>query len=293
MKLFEGIALEQNVFKDNLSLEEINSYIDTISQEGLVDDAIEKIKSIFASLGSMFKQYTIEGTAENDLIIQNELKKINESLAVLKSYPNPERLPALVDSKANVLIAVPNGFKGELADYMDKLLIVSTKLQNITMSEIEKYNAILANIISNENARKSHNNLHQNYTNVSNNVNKAKDIQHSYFNYSGSNHGLLKLGKLVDSFRELVSLEDKSIKLANSIKFKDIMLVNTGITKTTELLNVIISDVNSSYSTSLIKELAVYTKEIASMCEAYSIARYYNELCIVMSRNCICTVAEG
>jgi hypothetical protein len=286
------MTLEQNIFKDNLSLEEINIYIDSISEEGLVDDTIGKIKSIFASLSNLFKSFTVEGTAENDTVLQNEIKRISEGLQQLKKYPEQNRIPVLLDTKSKALIGVPNGFKGQLSSYMTLLQGVSSKLQNSTLSEVEKYNATLANIISNDSAKKSHTDLPRKYKIISTEVKKAKDTQHSYFNYSGSNHGMLQLGKLINSYKELLSLSDKSHDLANIIKFKDIMLVSAGISKTTEMLNVIITDVDSNYNTSLIKELAIYTKELANLCEAYSICRYYIELTIVMARNCVVTVTS-
>lgn len=288
MKLFDSVAIEQATYTNK----ELELLLPSIAIEGVVDDIIDRIKSVFTSFTDIFKRLTLTYSIENDEVLNEVIKKAKENLAYIQKYPEQKKIPSVIHDAGRTIMAVPPGFNGDLARYIDVLIVSSEQIHKLCVAEAAAYNSVLSNYITNKNARGNSKEYRAEISIIAKDNEKHTSTIHKFFNYSSKDSGGRMLKELVDSYGDLQKMEDKVEKLAKINNFKNIVNAQNTIAATVDLIDIFMEEAAKDPNTNpgQIKSMALYTSEIAKLYESLTMVRFYSETAIKMYANVVETI---
>lgn len=288
MKLFDSVAIEQVTYTNK----ELELLLPSIAVEGVIGDLIDRIKSVFTSFVDIFKRLTLAYSVENDEVLNGVIEKAKKNLAYIQKYPEQKKIPSVIYDAGKTIMAVPPGFKGDLARYIDVLIVSSEQIHKLCVAEAAAYNSVLSNYITNKNARGSSKEYRAEISIIAKDNEKHTSTIHKFFNYSSKDSGGRLLKDLVDSYSDLQKMEDKVDKLAKINNFKNIVNAQNTIAATVDLIDIFMEEAAKDPNTnpSQIKSMALYTSEIAKLYESLTMVRFYSETAIKMYANVVETI---
>ncbi len=290
MKIFDNIALEQN----NINLDNIEIYLPSIVQEGMVDDLIERLASVLTPIKDIFNRFTIEHTADEDKVLTETLDNIKRYIHILKKSDEKYIVTKVMSEVDKTIIGVPNGFNSKLHKFVPDLLSSSEDIQKYSIAELEKFNTLLSNFITNKESRKNA----KPFTSEIKAIKKSNDTILSnindHFKYTSKDSGGTYIKNVIDGYRDLLKLEDPVFKLAKVNAFKNVSYAQTSVQKTVDLLDMFLKELNTekAIDAEYIKSLAMYTRELARLFETVSMVRLYSEFTVRMYGNILSTVVN-
>lgn len=288
MKLFDSVAIEQVTYTNK----ELELLLPSIAVEGVIGDLIDRIKSVFTSFTDIFKRLTLAYSVENDEVLNEVIKKAKENLAYIQKYPEQKKIPSVIYDAGRTIMAVPPGFNGDLARYIDVLIVSSEQIHKLCVAEAAAYNSVLSNYITNKNARGSSKDYRAEISIIAKDNEKHTSTIHKFFNYSSKDSGGRMLKDLVDSYGDLQKMEDKVDKLAKINNFKNIVNAQNTIAATVDLIDIFMEEATKDPNTNpgQIKSMALYTSQIAKLYESLTMVRFYSETAIKMYANVVETI---
>ena len=263
-----------------------------IAQEGFVKDAIIRIQYVFSSLLDVFKHLSAEASVEKDDALQQTLSEIKKDVLFIKKFPDQSAMPGKLNALGTTVIGVQPGFKSDLVSYIPDLTKACQNAEKSVLAELEKFNTVVANFVTNKNYRLTNTSLNSDIRKVAKTNEEITGTINHHFDYKAKSDGSVLLKDLVNSYSEVLKLEDQVHKLAATLPFKNILLVDAVIAKATEGLSALLEELKTEegYSIALAKELALYTNEIAKACETMTMARFYMESTVKVYANVIKTI---
>lgn len=288
MKLFDSVAIEQVTYTNK----ELELLLPSIAVEGVIGDLIDRIKSVFTSFVDVFRRLTLAYSVENDEVLNGVIEKAKENLAYIQKYPEQKKIPSVIYDAGRTIMAVPPGFKGDLARYIDVLIVSSEQIHKLCVAEAAAYNSVLSNYITNKNARGSSKEYRAEISIIAKDNEKHTSTIHKFFNYSSKDSGGRLLKDLVDSYGDLQKMEDKVDKLAKINNFKNIVNAQNTIAATVDLIDIFMEEATKDPNANpgQIKSMALYTSEIAKLYESLTMVRFYSETAIKMYANVVETI---
>lgn len=288
MKLFDNIALEQN----NVNLNDIEIYLPSIAQEGMINDVIERVTSILDPIKNLFNVFTVEYTADQDKAIAETLTAIKQYIAVLKKADEKYIVTKIMNEVDKVIIGIPNGFDSKLNKFIPDLLNYSQQIQKISLIELEKFNTIISNYITNKESRKNVKPFITEINFIKKTNDKVLSDINSHFKHTSKDSGTTYIKNVIDGYRDLLKLEDSVFHLAKVNEFKNINQAQISVQKTVDLLTMLLNEINTSetINAEYVKSLAIYTRELARLFETFSMLRLYSEFSIRMYANITSTI---
>ena len=293
MKMFNTIEIETPELE--IDRENIEFYLPSVSQEGLVQNAIANIQYVFGSLLDVFKQLSVERSTENDDTLQAVLSDIKKGVLLIKKFPDQSAVPLKLNALGTSVIAVQPGFSSDLASYIPDLIKTCQWAEKTVLNEIEKFNTIVANFITNKDYRKSSNSLTSTVHKLAKDIQDHTSLIHKHFSYAAKKDGTVMLKDVIGSYNELLKLEEPIHKLASTLPFKNIVLTDASIVKSTEALGALIEELKTdeTQNVAFTRELAIYTNEVAKACEAMTMCRFYMESIVKVYANIISVVCKN
>lgn len=143
------------------------------------------------------------------------------------------------------LVQVPEGFKGNLVEYFELLLKLSPVVYANGLELLTEYNSILANFISNKEAKLAL----KDHTNFFKKVDlQREDMSNSILQFftnsaNDSNRSLAPLGKTLGRFADIKMIHEYASKLESSYNIKNAEQIQAAVRHSAELLDVLIKNV--------------------------------------------------
>lgn len=270
------------VTNSNMSLEEIHIALEGIAVEGFIGDIIEKAKDIYRSL------HSLSGVKE-DHALKDLVEQIGKNNKWLAKYDNSEIIPKVIDELGKVDMVVMPGFKGDLVGYSKYLTVVGNELSNTLPIELEKFITLVGHYLTNTGHEHKKLVLKSDYEKINKLVDTTIQGRLNFFHSGRGIEDTLKYRELVTSYREIVELNDVIYKVSVSVPFKNVMIVDSLITKLVTVLDAATEASNDErYDRELLRTtLSEYTLALARMCELYSLTRYQIESCIKVYDNLV------
>lgn len=256
--------------KTTLSLE---SQLEHLALESeVVANVIETFKSVIPSLTSklttIFSSFAPEETYASEV---KDVKKLYDEVKV--------KIPhAKFVNYSKTLISVPEGFKGNLIDYTTVLLSISNDVFQEANSVLSQYNAILSSFITNKEDKislKDHTEFFSKLTKKR----EALNEQMTAFFPERSALSKTYLSDVLSRFGDVEELVALTEKLSDSRKKHSIKDIATGVKKSTDLLDIIVHDVQTKGMNSISGNAAMNISE-----GAYELGKYVEFISIYCYR---------
>lgn len=288
MKLFDTIAIEQ----ESVDLNRLELYLPSVAQEGMLDDIIERVSSVFNPLRNLFAKYTVEYTADQDRVMVDTLANIDKYIKILKKTDEKYIVTKIMDEVNKVIIGVPNGFNSRLNRFIPDLLTDSQQMQSFALIELEKFNSVISNYITNKESRKNVRLFNSEINVIKKTNDKILSDINSHFKHTSKDSGTTYIKNIIDGYRDLVKLEIPIMKLGKVNEFKNISTAQTSIQKTVDLLDIFLNEIKTeeTIDAEYLKSLTIYTRELARLFETYSAIRLYSEFSVKIYANVVSTI---
>lgn len=240
-------------------------------ESNVMSNMINNLKDIIIKLSSNLKT----NSDKLEIIKSGVLKKDFLTLDNELNLKNNER--NFLDY-SRTLVQVPEGFIGNLNDYVVTLAIVQKELFTDIDNFSNEYKDLLADFITNKDCRKASgsqlkllNNIKEKFENY------AATTTVGYFDLE-SNVSRLPLGKAVSSFNSLRELTKNSIKLNNSYADMELEYLTGTIDSLNELLgdihDLILKGKIEDSSSSITLDISNGAFELARLIELFSVVRF-------------------
>ena len=210
-----------------------------------------------------------------DIIVKGIVKEFPELDKKLK-YAN------FVDYN-KTLVSVPEGFRGNLLDYLKLLNKVTPDVYSSANTMLAEYHTMLANFVTNKDSKislRDETGFFKKITHHREDINKQ--INH-YFPTGGSTSKQY-LGTVIHRFADIHSLVDEVKNLDRKHVAQNLKTVNGEVQECVELLNIIIDhnekNAISTVSGEAAMNIAAGTYEVAKYIEFLSIYRFKTMLAI-------------
>lgn len=260
------------------SEDNIKNQLEALSLEAInIANVIEVFKGILPDLVGKIKQ-TLESIPKyTDIIHKNKLtsdiKLIN---SLNKELSDKIKLTNYVDRR-ELLISVPEGFKGNLVDYTILLNGLTSKIYPEANKLLTEYKFIISGFLTNKDQKISL----KDYTTFFNSVKRQRenftsDVSEFFTNNSSTSRA--KLGSVINKFSDL-DIIIKNVTEANIVRKDNILSdISQSTNEITKVLDTIIDRVSkgdiSNISGASAKNLAEGAYEIAKYIEFVSIFNY-------------------
>jgi hypothetical protein len=174
----------------------------------------------------------------------------------------------------DVLVQVPEGFEGNILDYLKLLNRIHLDIFKEALEVIGDYNVVLSSFITNKedkNSLRVHSQIYERADAKREQV--LKDL--SGFFKDGSDLSRLPLRKVVSRFADLELVVEEAVTLTKDNHIKNLEKVKSGITETLIYLDKITSNKEiTQVSGSSAKQLAESAMSVARLVEACSVYAY-------------------
>lgn len=260
------------------SEDNIKNQLEALSLEAInIANVIEVFKGILPDLVGKIKQ-TLESIPKyTDIIHKNKLtsdiKLIN---SLNKELSDKIKLTNYVDRR-ELLISVPEGFKGNLVDYTILLNGLTSKIYPEANKLLTEYKFIISGFLTNKDQKISL----KDYTTFFNSIKRQRenftsDVSEFFTNNSSTSRA--KLGSVINKFSDL-DIIIKNVTEANIVRKDNILSdISQSTNEITKVLDTIIDRVSkgdiSNISGASAKNLAEGAYEIAKYIEFVSIFNY-------------------
>ena len=260
------------------SEDSIKNQLEALSLEAInVANVIEVFKGVLPDLVGKIKQ-TLENIPRyTDIIHKNKLtsdiKLIN---SLNKELSDKIKLTNYVDRR-ELLISVPEGFKGNLVDYTILLNGLTSKIYPEANKLLTEYKFIISGFLTNKDQKISL----KDYTTFFNSIKRQRenftsDVSEFFTNNSSTSRA--KLGFVINKFSDL-DIIIKNVTEANIVRKDNILSdISQSTNEITKVLDTIIDRVSkgdiSNISGASAKNLAEGAYEIAKYIEFVSIFNY-------------------
>lgn len=260
------------------SEDNIKNQLEALSLEAInIANVIEVFKGILPDLVGKIKQ-TLESIPKyTDIIHKNKLtsdiKLIN---SLNKELSDKIKFTNYVDRR-ELLISVPEGFKGNLVDYTILLNGLTSKIYPEANKLLTEYKFIISGFLTNKDQKISL----KDYTTFFNSIKRQRenftsDVSEFFTNNSSTSRA--KLGSVINKFSDL-DIIIKNVTEANIVRKDNILSdISQSTNEITKVLDTIIDRVSkgdiSNISGASAKNLAEGAYEIAKYIEFVSIFNY-------------------
>lgn len=238
-------------------------------EANFLPNVINSFKKTLTSLFTSLK--------DSEAAIKGLIDKKEQSLANVKIYTDSVRIIDSI-SYANYgerLISKPENFQGHFLDYAEVLHTVASDLYKLRAEVIPQYIGVLSSFLTNKDdkiALKDYTNI---YTKLANERTSATNKLKQFF---PRDNGLTKVEfkKVVARLADLKPLYDQTSILAKLQTKNNLVIIQNDVTQCTELLNMLIEQVNNGSITNISSNAAV---NIAN--GAYEVAKFVEFVGIV------------
>lgn len=204
-----------------------------------ISNVIETFKDTLPSLAErLFQQFTSLNTTDDK---KDEVQDIKLKFGKLKvKLPHASYL-----NYSKTLISVPEGFKGNLLDYVKVLSDMSTEIFQEANKTLGEYNFVLSSFITNKENKislKDHTDL---FVRIQRRREKMTTEIGSFFQ-SGNNVPKAYLSTAIARFNDLEVLVQSVEKLNQQRKNQNINDISAAVKKSLDLLKIIIDDTENN-----------------------------------------------
>ena len=213
---------------DRLALEStvLNSVLNTFSN--IIPSLTEKLSAVYASL-----------VPESDL--SKEFKQTKQSLSELKV-----KLPhAKYVDYDKTLVSVPEGFKGDLLEYIAVLSNIAPRVFQGANETLSEYNFVLSSFITNKDAKtalKDHTAL---YKKIKHQREEMTEQLNKFFPLKG-NLAKAYLGETITRFADVDMIVTQAEKLKQAQKSQNLKEISDSVKKSVDLLTIIVDDTRNN-----------------------------------------------
>lgn len=220
------VSLESQLQRLALEASAVSNVIDTF--KGIVPSLAEKLREVYSSLKS-----------DDDLT--RELKNTRSKFGEVK----PKFAHANFLNYSKTMVSVPEGFKGNLLDYIQVLASMSQEVFLEANKTLGSYNFALAAFISNKESKTSLQDHSHLFHQVAKRREELNDRLKTFFPTS-SNLSKAYLGDTISRFADVEALVAQSEKLNIQRKSQNIKEITESVKKAVDLLDVIIEDTQTN-----------------------------------------------
>lgn len=261
------LAMEM-AYKPTISLE---SQIERLALEaGVVANVIETFRNIIPNLSHEMHQFYDRLVAKDE--IDNVIVELNDSYKTLE-----KKLPdATYTNLKDIVVSVPEGFKGNMLDYLKFLQHLSDNLFKDANSILGGYRSVLATFISNKEDKVSL----QDYTDTYRRVKKQREevVEQIKKFYPGTaTNSKKRLSDVVERLSEVHPMVDLARKMNSDRHQQNLKQVSTVTRECVELLDILVKEVQDKgterVSGSAAKNIAEGAYEIGRFVELIAIHR--------------------
>lgn len=257
-----------------LSLE---SQIDKLSLEAnLLDNLLDTFRNIIPNLTTKLTEIAVMFNSKNDPKEIASLKVLQRSLTAKTPHVS-------FGSYSKMLISIPEGFKGNLAEYLNMLNKINETVYIDGIKILDEYNVILASFINNKEAKISLKDHTHFFKDISVKREKiVKDIS-SYFTTNTNSKAYLS--SVMERFAEMENIINETIKLSQIYSNQNVSRIKSSLDNSIDLLKIIIDDSNKdnidAVSGNAAKNISIGAYEVAKYVELISIYRFRLEQSII------------
>lgn len=232
------LAMDLN-YKPSISLE---SQIERLALEaGVVANVIETFRNLVPNLSHELHQFYDRLVAKDD--IDQVIVSLNDGYKTLE-----KKLPdATYTNLKDIVVSVPEGFKGNLLDYLKFLQHTSDTLFKDANSILGGYRSVLATFISNKEDKVSL----QDYTDTYRRVKKQREEvvdQIKKFYPGTATNSKKRLSDVVERLSEIHPMVDMSRKLNDDRHQQNLKQVSATTRECVDLLDVLVKDIQDKGS---------------------------------------------
>lgn len=220
------VSLESQLQRLALEASAVSNVIDTF--KGIVPSLAEKLREVYASLKS-----------DDDL--SRELKNTRNKFGDVKS----KFAHASFLNYSKTAVSVPEGFKGNLLDYIQVLAGMSQEIFLEANKTLGSYNFALAAFISNKESKTSLQDHSHLFHQVAKRREELNDRLKPFFPTT-SNLSKNYLGDVISRFADVEALVAQSEKLNQQRKSQNIKDITEAVKKSVDMLDIIIEDTQSN-----------------------------------------------
>lgn len=186
----------------------------------------------------------------------------------------------------DVLVQVPEGFKGEFLPYIEELISVASELNEHTNKLLSEYRFVLSSIITNKEQRTSLKDLSENYERTATAREQLSKRLAAYF--SNDTVGRARLITVLPRFADAQELLRKSKDLSKFVDQKSLKEMQRSIREITEILELLEKQLKkeeiTNISPAVVKNIAIGAHELAQYIDAV-VAFHYASISIITCVN--------
>lgn len=276
-----------NIEAPVMSLEQMAQVISM--ESGFIDNAIFRVSEFFPKLGNHLKD-SIDSFATNNFGDYDGPKVMAiQSQRDFKVISKRVYSHNFLDFQ-DVLVQVPEGFDGNLLDYLKLLNRIHLDIFKEALEVTGDYNVVLSSFITNKEDKNSLRVHSQIYARADAKRQQVLKDLAGYFK-DGSDLSRLPLRKVISRFADLETVADEAVNLTKDNHIKNLEKVKAGITETLIYLNKITSNPEiTQVSGSSAKQLADSAMSVARLVEACSVYAYKVRQAIESTRSLVDTL---
>jgi methyl-accepting chemotaxis protein len=253
-----GVSLEQMV--KAISLE-----------ANFVDNALYSIVEFFPKLGNNLRDVITSFTDSED--VDTPKKSALSTERDFKVISKRIYAHSFLDFQ-DILVQVPEGFRGSLIDYTKLLININADIFKETLAVIGDYNLVLASFITNKEDKTSLRIHTQIYTRADAKRQQVLKELAAYFN-DGSDLSRLPLKSVLSRFTDVETMVAEVTILTRDNHNKNLQNVKSAITETLSYLDKITKNTEmTNVSGDTAKQLATCAMSVAKLVEACSVYAY-------------------
>lgn len=185
---------------------------------------------------------------------------------------------------ATTLVPVPEGFDGNLLEYLSTLLNMAPAIFVEGNNVIEEYNLVLSNFVTNKDAKTSLKDHTAFYQQVEKNRTAMSDKLAAFFT-TKNDRSRLPLGKIFHQTRDIFIAVEKAGHLEKARRTQNLEQFSKNVTKVSNVLNIVLRDSETedltNISGSAAMNLSTGALELARYVEFVALFRYRVEQAIV------------
>ncbi len=251
--------------------------------ESIVSTADKSMRGMISSVANYFPELRnkFEGTLKS--LENHATPKWVGSVSILKRMlsdfaPNDVVSMDLFQASTRLHVRVPEGFTGNLKEYIEYLDRAWTFLQTEAIPSLDVYYALLASFASNKEAKISLVDTSKKFVVLEDNFNQLVKESQSYFGKNLHNNGKAKLGDTFSSYDEFKEAANRITQLAGKADSKQFGILQDKIKRIVNVLNLIVDEATkgnydrASYES--VKGLATGIYALANIIEFYPVTVY-------------------
>lgn len=185
---------------------------------------------------------------------------------------------------SDTLVMVPEGFEGNLHDYLDSLCTMGRDIGGQALKLLQAYSTELAMFLSTRDIRTALKSQQAYYKKVADETKAKQTIIAGFFNPKASSRSRYPLGKLMHRWTELGDIYLDAETLASVRKSINYHAVQEEVKRCADLLKLIKTRVESrdvdEISAEVAKNLATGAYEVARYVEQVALFGYYSEVAL-------------